>query len=64
MYISSSIIMKKQAQPTNRSLWMLMNPFIIFIMLVGSPFYIVHKLVHWASKKTDTATESIDVALS
>ena len=64
MYISSSFIMKKQAQPTKRSLWILITPLIIFIMLVGSPFYTVHRLVQWASKKTDNATGSTDVALS
>ena len=64
MFITTSIIMKTQEQTSRFSLEILKYPLFVLLMIIGSPFYLVHKLVQWTSVKTDKATNTVEVALN
>lgn len=63
MLITTSVMMKTTRQ---QNLWLqvLQNPIFILVIIVGSPFYMVHKVVQWASIKTDKKNETIKLAVS
>jgi hypothetical protein len=45
--------MKNKEQKRNESQELLKNPFFVFLLIIGSPFYVVYKIVHWASEKSE-----------
>jgi len=57
--MTTSIIMKKQ----NETLELLKNPFFVFIVILGSPYYVVHKIVQWLSVKTDKSNNNEQLAI-
>ena len=63
MLITTSIIMKTKQKHPNIWLQVLKNPLFILVMIIGSPFYIVHKLVQWTSTKTDKTNDNIELAV-
>ena len=55
--------MKTKQKHPNIWLQVLKNPLFILVMIIGSPFYIVHKLVQWTSTKTDKTNDNIELAV-
>ncbi|MEM1001912.1 MAG: hypothetical protein AAGH46_04610 [Bacteroidota bacterium] len=56
--------MKNQEQKRNVTLELLKTPLYVFIIVLGSPFFVVHKLVHWASVKAENKGKSTQIAVS
>jgi hypothetical protein len=63
MHTSISMIMETKKQINSESLELLKNPFFVMILIIGSPFYLTHKIVQWASMKSDKHNKQIKITV-